>query len=213
MTDKRAYQQRRRREASEAKQLAKSKGVDPNTFLTNRMLLMTVGLWIRVSGEAYARKELSKTGLNQEAVEEVNSRTEEEDLRQANSEYTRNLKSSNATDSSSCHFIVQPLLLLTGEIRVMNVAMKSVPTGSMHKSHVAVYEIYEGEIALDETTKDLAEQARAFLESQGHKVNSINVFGATHGGVARRCTWLHEVWPRNSGWQCIPETLPVDGGT
>ena len=55
------YPRRRRAESREAKLLAASKGVDPNTFLTNKILLVTVSLWIKTAGgEKYARSTTSE---------------------------------------------------------------------------------------------------------------------------------------------------------
>jgi len=65
------YHQTRRRESKEAKFRAKEKLVDPNVFLTNAMLLMTVGLWIKTVSESYARAELAKTGVRDAGINKI----------------------------------------------------------------------------------------------------------------------------------------------
>jgi hypothetical protein len=65
------YNRRNRQEVRQAKQRAEDKSVDPKVFLTNSVLLMTVSLWIRASGEAYARRELSKTGVRDAGINKI----------------------------------------------------------------------------------------------------------------------------------------------
>jgi hypothetical protein len=52
--------------------------VDPDTFLTNRVLLFTVSLWIKTTSEAYARRELVKTGITDRGVNKIIKAAKEE---------------------------------------------------------------------------------------------------------------------------------------
>jgi hypothetical protein len=41
------------------------------TFLTNRVLLLTVGLWIKTLGESGARKQLQNTGISKRGIDQI----------------------------------------------------------------------------------------------------------------------------------------------